>query len=76
MAQVGDEQAEEQGAPDAAVGRRAQDEGFDEGEAEVQVRELAEHDRRAGRDAGFGGAAGEVGEVEVGLRLQGGVVGA
>ena len=38
MANVRDEQAEEEGAPDPEVSGCAQDEGFVEGEAEIEVR--------------------------------------
>ena len=38
VAKVGDEEADEQSAPDLEFGRCAQDEGFVEGETEVEVR--------------------------------------
>ncbi|RFU31791.1 hypothetical protein B7463_g4553, partial [Scytalidium lignicola] len=42
MAEISEQQAEEQGAPDAEVGGAAQDQGFVEGEEEVEVCELGE----------------------------------
>lgn len=52
MAEVGDEEAEQHGAPDGGVGRGAQDEGLVEGEEQVQVGQLRQHDGGAGRDGG------------------------
>ena len=37
MANIRDEQADEESAPDLEIGGRAQDEGFIEGEAEIEV---------------------------------------
>ena len=37
MANIRNEQAEEEGAPDPEIGGCAEDEGFIEGEAEVEV---------------------------------------
>ena len=54
MATVRDEQADEQGPPDLRIGRRAQDEGFVEGETQVQVRQLRENDLGGDGYAGLG----------------------
>lgn len=37
MANIRDEQADDEGAPDLEIGGCAQDEGFIEGEAEIEV---------------------------------------
>lgn len=50
MAQVGDEQDEQDRLPDTQVGGGAQDEGLVEGEEEVQVGKLGEHDGGASGD--------------------------
>lgn len=75
MTNVCNKQADKQSAPDPQIRRRAEDESFDDGETEVQVRQLREDDVGGGGDAGLG-AGGQVGEVEVGLLEEGGVVGA
>lgn len=74
MAEIRQQQAKEEDAPDFDVGRGAQHEGFVEGEDEVEVGELVEDDGFAGGEGG-GEGRGE-GEVHVGALVEGGVVGA
>jgi len=77
MAEIRDEQPKENGFPDAQVGGGAQHEGFVEGEEEVQVGELREHDVGGERDCGGGGRrGGEVRHLQVGEGLEVGVEGA
>ena len=68
MAEVRDQQTDEEGAPDFGVGGAAEDEGFAEREAEVEVAELGEGDGGGERDGEeFGrGCRVSVGEVDRG----------
>lgn len=50
MPKVGDQQDEQDGLPNPDIVRRAEDEGFVEGEEEVEVRKLREHDGGTLRD--------------------------
>ncbi|TGO89824.1 hypothetical protein BPOR_0092g00100 [Botrytis porri] len=77
MPEIRDEQSKQEDFPDAEIRGAAQNEGFVEGEEEVQVCELGEHDvGREGDGVGDGvGGGGHVGQQQIVVWLEEGVVG-
>ena len=73
MSDVANQQTEEHGLPDADVRGGPQHEGFVDGEEEVQVGELGEHDRRP-QGNWRSRSRGSMRELEVGLLVEVGVV--
>lgn len=74
MPEIRHQQPRQQGPPDPAIIRRAQHQRLVDGEEEIEVRELSEHDSGGGWERSGGG--GGVGQGEVGVGLEEGEVGA
>lgn len=60
MAEISDEEYQQNGPPDTQVVRRPQDQGLVEGEEEVEIGELAQDDARGDGDAFRGGGGGSI----------------
>lgn len=65
MPQVGNEKNEQDSLPNAQIGRGSQNESLIEGEEEVQVGKLGEHDGSAGGNGSQNGGRGRVGQEQV-----------